>query len=240
MLEVEGVHTYYGESHILHGVSLGVGRGEAVALLGRNGVGKTTLIRSIAGLTPPRSGRVVFDGVELRGRRPYAIAQLGIGLVPQGRRTFPSLTVRENLLLPTSRLAGRPARRRGDGNRWTLDAVLREFPLLAERISERARHLSGGEQQLLAIGRALMANPDVILMDEPSEGLAPVLVQQLAGIMRSLRARGHSILLVEQNVDLALAVADHVYVIATGRIVHEAPAAALREAPAALAQHLGL
>jgi branched-chain amino acid transport system ATP-binding protein len=240
LLTVSDVHTYYGDSYVLQGLSLTVRRGQIVAILGRNGMGKTTLIRSIAGLTAPRVGSLVFKGRELRGRTPYAIAQLGIGLVPQGRRTFPSLTVRENLLLPTSWLAGRRTAGNGVADRWTLDSVLREFPQLAERIGERARHLSGGEQQMLAIGRALMANPELILMDEPSEGLAPVLVQQLATIMRTLRTHGHSILLVEQNVELALAVADHVYVIATGQIVHEAPPGALREAPGILAQHLGV
>jgi branched-chain amino acid transport system ATP-binding protein len=240
LLAISDVHTYYGDSYVLQGLSLTVGQEQIVAILGRNGMGKTTLIRSIAGLTTPRAGSIAFKGLELRGRTPYAIAQLGIGLVPQGRRPFPSLTVRENLLLPTSWLAGRRTGSNRIADRWTLDKVLGEFPQLAERVSERARHLSGGEQQMLAIGRALMANPELILMDEPSEGLAPVLVQQLAAIMRTLRTHGHSILLVEQNVDLALAVADHVYLITTGQIVHQAPAAALREAPAVLAQHLGV
>ncbi|MCI0545830.1 MAG: ABC transporter ATP-binding protein [Candidatus Rokubacteria bacterium] len=240
LLAVEDIHTYYGDSYVLQGLSLAVARGQIVALLGRNGMGKTTLIRSIAGLTPPRAGTITFEATPLTGLRPHTIAQRGIGLVPQGRRTFPSLTVRENLLLPTSPLAGRGGRGSGDGERWTLEKVLREFPQLAERGGQRARHLSGGEQQMLAIGRALMSNPRLILMDEPSEGLAPILVAQLGEIMRGLRAHGHSILLVEQNVNLALAVADHVYVLATGRVVHEGPVAEVARAPDLLGQHLGL
>ncbi len=239
MLAVEDVHTFYGDSYVLQGVSLAVGAGQIVAILGRNGMGKTTLLRSIAGLTPPRAGSIAFRDASLVGRTPHAIARLGIGLVPQGRRTFPSLTVRENLLLPTSPLAGR-GQANGGVRRWTLDDVLREFPPLAERIGHRARHLSGGEQQMLAIGRALMANPELILMDEPSEGLAPILVAHLGDIMRGLSRHGHSILLVEQNVNLALGVADYVYVLATGRVVLHGTAADIARAPGALNRQLGL
>jgi branched-chain amino acid transport system ATP-binding protein len=196
-------------------------------------MGKTTLIRSIAGLTSPRAGTIAFDGVPISGLRPHAIAQRGIGLVPQGRRTCPSLTVRKNLLLPTSVLAGRREHAGANDERWTFEKVLREVPNLAERAGQRARHLSGGEQQMLAIGRALMSNPRLILMDEPSEGLAPVIVTQLGAIMRGLREHGHSILLVEQNVSLALAVADYVYVLATGHVVHEGPIADIARARAA-------
>jgi branched-chain amino acid transport system ATP-binding protein len=239
LLAVEDVPTFYGDSYVLQGVSLTVGAGQIVAILGRNGMGKTTLLRSIAGLTPPRAGTIAFRDASVVGRTPHGIARLGIGLVPQGRRTFPSLTVRENLLLPTNPLAGR--RRANTGVRhWRLDDVLREFPPLAARIGHRARHLSGGEQQMLAIGRALMANPELILMDEPSEGLAPILVAQLGDIMRGLRGHGHSILLVEQNVSLALAVADYVYVLATGRVVHHGTAADIARAPEALNRHLGI
>ena len=183
LLAVQDIHTYYGDSYVLQGLSLELGAGKIVAILGRNGMGKTTLIRSVAGLTPPRQGDIRFKGASLRGRPPYAIAQEGIALVPQGRRIFRSLSVRENLLLPTSRLA-RP--RKG---RWNLDTVLAQFPQLAERIEHPGGALSGGEQQMLAVGRALMANPDLVLMDEPSEGLAPKLVQQVDELMKSLREK---------------------------------------------------
>jgi branched-chain amino acid transport system ATP-binding protein len=240
ILALEDVHTYYGDSWVLQGVSLAVERGAIVALLGRNGMGKTTVIRSIAGLTRPRRGAITFKETPLVGRSPHAIAQLGIGLVPQGRRIFPSLTVRENLMLAASSLARARGGRGARGERWTLDAVLADFPNLAERIGHRALHLSGGEQQMLAIGRALMANPDLILMDEPSEGLAPVLVERLAEILRGLRAHGHSVLLVEQNVSFALAVADCVYVLVTGRVVHEASGEVASRVPEAIGALLGM
>jgi branched-chain amino acid transport system ATP-binding protein len=234
LLALRDVHTYYADSYVLQGLGFGLTAGEIVAVLGRNGMGKTTLIRSIAGLTPPRTGSIVFKGRELHGRPPYVIAQAGVAMVPQGRRIFRSLTVRENLLLPTSALA-RP--RPGP---WTLERVLAEFPQLAERIDHLGGALSGGEQQMLAIGRALMANPDLILMDEPSEGLAPRLVQQVAGILHALRASGHSILLVEQHLALALDVADYVYILATGRFVFDGTPATLTAAPDVLNRHLGV
>ena len=190
-------------------------------------MGKTTLMRSVAGLTPPRAGEIAFRGRSLRGKPPYAIAQQGIAIVPQGRRIFRSLSVRENLLLPTSVLARgiRHGRRDGQtGKRWDFDEVLKEFPQLAERIDHPGGALSGGEQQMLAIGRALMANPELILMDEPSEGLSPRLVLQVQEIMRRLRSRGHAILLVEQNLQLALSVADEVYVLSAGRFVFQGTA----------------
>jgi len=239
LLAVEDIHTYYGDSYVLQGVSLAVPAGRIIAILGRNGMGKTTLIRSIAGLTPPRAGTIQYRGERLAGLHPYDIARRGIALVPQGRRTFPSLTVRENLLLPTSPLAGGSARDHGAG-RWTLQAVLEAFPRLAEREHQYARHLSGGEQQMLAIGRALMANPDLILMDEPSEGLAPLLVRHLGEIMRHLREQGHSILLVEQNFNLAMAVADRVYVLTAGRIVYHGTPAELAAQRDVLNRHLGI
>ncbi|HLB04153.1 MAG TPA: ABC transporter ATP-binding protein [Gaiellaceae bacterium] len=213
MLEVEGVHTYYGESHILHGVSLGVGRGEAVALLGRNGVGKTTLIRSIAGFTPPRDGTIRFDGHEVHRLPSYRIAKQGIGLVPQGRRIFAPLTVTENLLLGA----------RGGG--WTAERVYEVFPRLRERGLQDGGSLSGGEQQMLALARALMTNPRLLLLDEPSEGLAPMIVREIGRVLVRLKGEGLSILLVEQNVPLALRVADRVYVMSKGQIVyHGTPA----------------
>jgi branched-chain amino acid transport system ATP-binding protein len=238
-LSVRGIHTYYGDSYVLQGLDLELAAGTIGAILGRNGMGKTTLIRSVAGLTPPREGEVLFKGRSLRGRPAYAIAQAGMAIVPQGRRIFRSLTVRENLMLPTSALAGRRAAANGQ-RRWDLAGVLAEFPQLAERIGHLGGALSGGEQQMLAIGRALMANPDLILMDEPSEGLAPRLVQQAGEIMKRLRAQGHAILLVEQNLALALEVADYLYVIASGQFVFRGTPAELGRATDVLDRHLGV
>jgi branched-chain amino acid transport system ATP-binding protein len=234
LLAVRDIHTYYGDSYVLQGLTLELEAGRIVAILGRNGMGKTTLIRSVAGLTPPREGDILFKGRSLRGRPPYAIAQEGIALVPQGRRIFRSLSVRENLLLPTSALA-RP--RPGS---WTLQTVLAEFAQLAERIDHPGGALSGGEQQMLAVGRALMANPDLVLMDEPSEGLAPKLVQQVGEIMKRVRAHGHAVLLVEQNFALAMSVADYIYVVSAGRFVFQGTPQALAAASDVLDQHLGV
>jgi branched-chain amino acid transport system ATP-binding protein len=240
LLSVRDIHTYYGDSYVLQGISLDVHERTIVAILGRNGMGKTTLVRSVAGLTPPRRGEVVFKGRGRGGQPPYAIAQDGMALVPQGRRIFRSLTVRENLLLPTSRLA-RPSRTAaGARAQWDLDRVLREFPQLAQRTEHPGGALSGGEQQMLAIGRALMANPDLILMDEPSEGLAPLLVQHIEGIMKNLREHGHAILLVEQNFALAMAVADHVYVVSSGRFVFGGTPTELAGETEILDHHLGV
>jgi len=241
LLSVRGIHTYYGDSYVLQGLDLDLRAGTIVGILGRNGMGKTTLIRAVAGLTPPREGDVTFKGRSLRGRPAYAIAQDGMAIVPQGRRIFRSLTVRENLLLPTSVLAGRRAAAAENGQRrWDLAGVLAEFPQLAERIGHLGGALSGGEQQMLAIGRALMANPDLILMDEPSEGLAPRLVQQVGGIMKRLRTQRHAILLVEQNLALALEVADYLYVIASGKFVFRGTSAELAREPEILDRHLGV
>jgi branched-chain amino acid transport system ATP-binding protein len=243
LLAVRGIHTYYGDSYVLQGLDLELAAGTIVGILGRNGMGKTTLIRSVAGLTPPRDGDVLFKGKSLRGRPAYAIAQDGMAIVPQGRRIFRSLSVRENLLLPTSALAGRRAAGARGGNgqrRWDLRGVLAEFPQLAERIEHLGGALSGGEQQMLAIGRALMANPDLILMDEPSEGLAPRLVQQVGEIMKRLREQGHAILLVEQNLALALEVADDLHVISSGQFVFRGTPAELARAPEVLDRHLGV
>jgi branched-chain amino acid transport system ATP-binding protein len=234
LLSVRGIHTYYGDSYVLQGLSLEQRTGTIVAILGRNGMGKTTFIRSIAGLTPPREGDIRFKGASLAGRPPYSIAQAGIALVPQGRRIFRSLSVRENLLLPTSGLA------RPRAGRWNLEAVLAQFPQLAERIHHPGAALSGGEQQMLAVGRALMANPELILMDEPSEGLSPKLVQHVEAIMKSAREHGHAVLLVEQNFALAMAVADYIYVVSAGRFVFEGTPAQLNDAPEVLEQHLGV
>jgi branched-chain amino acid transport system ATP-binding protein len=215
-LEVEGVHTYYGESHVLQGISLRVDPGEVLAILGRNGMGKTTLIRTIVGFTPPREGRVLYEGTEITRLPPFRMVALGMALVPQGRRVFPSLSVRENL----------DVARRGEG-RWTLEQVYALFPRLGERAGNRANKLSGGEQQMLAIGRALMSNPDLLLMDEPTEGLAPLLVREVGRVIGELKRSGLSILLVEQNLALALSVADRVHVLSRGQIVHSGTPAEL-------------
>jgi branched-chain amino acid transport system ATP-binding protein len=242
LLSVTEIHTYYGDSYVLQGISLTLHNGRIAAILGRNGMGKTTLVRSVAGLTPPQRGDITFRGRSLRDLPPYAVAQQGIAIVPQGRRIFRSLSVRENLLLPTSVLARAPLRpaERLTGKRWDFDEVLKEFPQLAERIDHPGGALSGGEQQMLAIGRALMANPELILMDEPSEGLSPRLVQQVQEIMQRLRSRGHAILLVEQNLQLALSVADDVYVLSSGRFVFQGTTAALAKETQILDQHLGV
>lgn len=225
---------------MLHGVSLDVADAQITALLGRNGMGKTTLIRSVVGLTPPRQGQIAFKGNDLSGLAPYAIAKAGIGLVPQGRRIFPSLTVKENLLLPTSKLALKRPVGQAETQRWDLSSVYSEFPRLEERAKQFGGSLSGGEQQMLAIARALMANPELILMDEPSEGLAPVIVQQIGEIMKRIRAQGHSILLVEQNFQMAMDVADYVYIISSGNIVYQGAPADLENEKDILDQHLGV
>jgi len=208
MLDVDAVHTYYGESHILHGVSLRVGAGEAVAILGRNGVGKTTLIRTIVGFTPPRAGAVRLEGRPIHRWPPYRIARAGLGLVPQGRRIFAPLSVTENLLLGARAGA------------WTDGRVYDMFPRLKERAAQGGGTLSGGEQEMLAIGRALMTNARLLLLDEPSEGLAPLIVREIGRTFVRLKEEGLSILLVEQNVPLALRVADRVYVMSKGQIVY--------------------
>ncbi len=229
MLQLRDVHTFYGASHILHGVSLDVEPGSIVGVVGRNGMGKTTLIRSITGLTPPRAGSIRFHGQELRGLPPHVIAHLGIALVPQGRRVFSSLTVEENLT----------AAARGPGY-WTLDAVYGLFERLRERRLYRASQLSGGEQQMLAIGRALMTNPRLLLMDEPSEGLAPRLVEQVGEVLLTLRALGQSILLVEQNLGLVLRTADRVYVLSKGQVAWSGTPQELETAEEILTEHLGV
>ena len=228
-LEVESVHTYYGDSHVLQGVSLRVDPGEVLAILGRNGMGKTTLIRTIVGFTPAREGRVRYEGTETTRLPPFRMAALGMALVPQGRRVFPSLSVRENL----------DVARRGEG-RWNLEQVYALFPRLRERAGNRANKLSGGEQQMLAIGRALMSNPDLLLMDEPTEGLAPLLVREVGRVISELKRSGLSILLVEQNLALALSVADRVHVLSRGQIVHTGTPAELMGNDEVKARYLGV
>jgi branched-chain amino acid transport system ATP-binding protein len=217
VLVVQDIHTYYGESHILQGVSLEVNAGELVALLGRNGAGKTTTISSIIGFNRPRSGKVVVRGRDMTGRPPHAIAAAGVGFVPQGRRIFAPLTVKENLVFAEKR-----------GGPWTLTRVYELFPRLLERQYLRGNSLSGGEQQMLAIGRALLMNPDLLLMDEPSEGLAPLIVRDIGRIIAELKESGIAILLAEQNLAMALSVADRCYVLNKGQVVFEATAESLK------------
>ena len=231
MLEVSEIHTYYGESHVLQGVSLTVAQGQVVALLGRNGMGKTTLIRSLIGFTPPRQGRVLFKGIDITKSAPFRSVAMGMGLVPQGRRIFPSLTVLENLSVAA----------KGNGKRgWNLERIFTLFPRLAERLSHAGNKLSGGEQQMLAIARALMTNPDLLLMDEPSEGLAPLLVREVGRAIAELKGQGLSILLVEQSLPFALGVADHVHVLSRGRIVHSSSPAELLANEEVKSRFLGL
>jgi branched-chain amino acid transport system ATP-binding protein len=229
MLRIDNVHTYYGNSHVLQGVTMEVAPGSVVALLGRNGMGKTTLIRSVSGLTPPRTGRVVFKGVDVTGLSDFRRIRMGIGFVPQGRWIFPSLTVRENLLIG--------AERPGE---WNLKEIYALFPRLEERSRHMGNKLSGGEQQMLAIARALMTNPDLLLMDEPTEGLAPMMVQTVADTILRLKSTGHTILLAEQNLLMALKVADFTHVLSRGRIVHSSSPQELWESEAIKKDYLGL
>jgi branched-chain amino acid transport system ATP-binding protein len=208
-LEVESAHAYYGDSHVLHGVSFSVADGEVVCLLGRNGAGKTTTLLTIMGYLAPRPGRISYGGRMLAGLPPYRIARLGIGFVPQERGIFPSLTVQENLTV---------AARGGKRGRWTLDGIYRLFPRLEERRGNLGFQLSGGEQQMLSIARALMLNPSLLLLDEPSEGLAPLIVEEIIGVLRGLRGEGLAILLVEQNLHTALDVGDRHHIISKGEV----------------------
>jgi branched-chain amino acid transport system ATP-binding protein len=213
MLRVEDLHTYYGHGHILQGVDLEVAASRIACVLGRNGVGKTTTMRSIVGLTVPRSGHVIIDGIDVAGRAPHIIARAGVGYVPEGRMIFPDLTVIENIRVAERRPA----------QKWTLERLLELFPSLAERRRSKGSQLSGGEQQMLAIARALVRDPRLMLLDEPSQGLAPLVIEDLTRTIRRLRDEGVSILLVEQNLKLAEAVADDVYVMVKGRMAYQAP-----------------
>lgn len=235
-LSVSGLRAGYATAHVLNGVDFTVGDGQSVALLGRNGMGKTTLVRTICGLRPPavESGSIVFDGVDITRRPPHLISRAGIALVPQGRRVFGSLTTLENLRVV-------PRRRQTTLEPWTVERVFDFFPRLAERSGSMARSLSGGEQQMLAIGRALMTNPSLLIMDEPSEGLAPSILDVIQDRLEGLRASGLSILIAEQNVDLALEIAEHVIVIDdSGTIAWSGLPAALRADEQLLARHLSI
>ncbi len=232
LLELDQIHTYYGETHILNGVSLSVRNRSAVALLGRNGMGKTTTIRSIIGFTPPREGEIRFKGVALSKSPSFVIARMGIGLIPQGRNIFASLSVKENLTMAARNTEGTEA--------WNLERVYALFPILKVRGGLRANLLSGGEQQMLCIARALMTNPDLLLMDEPSEGLAVSVVKEVGRVITKLKESGMSILLVEQNLPLALSVADYVYIISKGMIVYESSPKELNSNEEVKSKHLGV
>jgi branched-chain amino acid transport system ATP-binding protein len=231
MLALNDIHTYYGESHIIQGVSLEVKPGSITGLIGRNGAGKTTIINSIIGFTPPRQGKVLFKGGDLTGLAVHRIAQQGVGLVPQGRRIFKQLTVLENL-----KLAGANP----EAFSQNLGEIYSYFPVLRERNKAKGGQLSGGEQQMLAIARALLTNPDLLLLDEPSEGLAPLIVDHIGEIIEKLSKKGLSILLVEQKIPLVLDLADYVYIISAGKIVYESSPTLLLDDERILDHHLGV
>ncbi len=231
ILEVNDIHTYYGDAYVLQGLSLKLEQGQILGLLGRNGVGKTTLVNSIVGFTPPRRGRIVFKGADITGNSSFATVRSGMGLVPQGRRVFPTLSVEENLLV---------AERNTDRHGWNLARVYGLFPRLRERRNQRAKTLSGGEQQMLAIGRGLMTNPDCLIMDEPSEGLAPIIIQGVWEAVGKLKEQGLSILLVEQNASLALKLVDYVHVMSKGQVVYSARPQELAANEEIKASYLGI
>lgn len=230
LLEVNGLNSYYGDSHILFDVSLRVERNEVVALLGRNGAGKSTTLKSLMGVVTPRSGTVMFDGVDIAGKKSHTIAQAGMQLVHEDRRIFGSLNVEENIILAGLTASGR----------WPLDRIYEMFPRLKERRGSRGTDLSGGEQQMLAIARALVRDPKIVLLDEPFEGLAPVIVRDLMTACRNLAAAGQTIVLVEQNLAATLALAQRVYIINNGHIAHEGPAQEIKAQPEILQRYLGV
>ena len=233
LVEARGLHAHYGESHVLRGVSLAIGAGESIGLLGRNGMGKTTLIRTLLAHVRASRGTVHVRGRDCTRARPHAIARLGIAYVPEGRGIFPNLSVRENLLLAARRPDGR-------ASAWTLERVLATFPRLAERLGHGGQQLSGGEQQMLAIGRALMTNPDVLLLDEATEGLAPLIVREIWRIIGTLRGTGMAALIVDRNFHAVLAHTDRALVLEKGVVVREGASAALGADPDSLARHLGV
>ena len=229
MIELDKIITFYGLGHILHDLSLRVGEGEVVALLGRNGAGKTTTMRSIAGLTPPRSGEIRYKGSNIAGLPAHRVSRLGIALVPETRDIFSFLSTKENLSIAARK-----------GSRWQIDSVLERFPRLKERLGNKGRQLSGGEQQMLAIARALLTGPELLLLDEPSQGLAPIVVETVMDTIRDLKKERVSMLLVEQNAEMALRLADRVYVIDHGTVVFEGTPAALRANTQVTTTYLGV
>ena len=233
MLEVSGIETFYGNSQVLFGMDLTVGAGEVVTLMGRNGMGKTTTVHSIMGIVPARAGEIRFRGRPIHRLPPYRVAQAGLGLVPEGRQVFPNLSVRENLVATA-------ANRTGSAAAWTLDRVYALFPLLAERRDSMGTQLSGGEQQMLAIGRALMTNPRVLVLDEATEGLAPLIRREIWRCLAQLKAAGQAILVIDKNVDTLARIADRHYIIEKGRVVWSGDSAALRAAPELQQRYLGV
>jgi branched-chain amino acid transport system ATP-binding protein len=231
ILEVRDIHTYYGDAYVLQGLSMQLEQGQILGLLGRNGVGKSTLVNSIVGFNPPHRGSILFKGAEITRNSSFETVRSGMGLVPQGRRVFPTLSVEENLLV---------AERNVDRHDWSLQRVYALFPRLLDRRDQRAKTLSGGEQQMLAIGRGLMTNPDCLIMDEPSEGLAPIIIQGVWEAIEKLKQQGMSILLVEQNAHLALKLVDYVHVMSKGRVVYSGRPEELRANEQIKSSYLGI
>jgi len=229
LLEIEDIQTYYGQSHVLYGVSMSIEEGETVALMGRNGAGKTTTMRSIIGMTPPRSGTITFKGDRISGKEPFQIANAGIGYVPEDRRVFPDLTVQDNIEILVKK-----------DSEWSLDRVFDLFPKLDERSSQLGKQLSGGEQQMLSIARALVTDPDLLLLDEPSEGLAPIIVQDLRKILREIGETGITVLIAEQNVKFAFDLTERGYILSKGQIVWDGTIDDLQDNEEMIETHLGV
>ncbi len=233
IVEAVGLHTYYGASHVLHGVDLTVGVGESVALLGRNGMGKTTTIRSIFGLTAPRRGTVRIKGHDMTGASPHRVARQGLALVPEGRGIFPNLSVEENMVM-----AARPGS--GDGEEWTIGRIVDIFPILGERISHMGNQLSGGEQQMLSIARALLTNPEMLILDEATEGLAPLIRKEIWAVIRRIKEAGIATLVVDKDLGMLLEVCDRCVIVAKGRVVYDGASADLAANPDIHLRHLGV